>query len=943
MIIAMAKIFFNLLILSMLVIQFPALPVFGKTAPDHVQLHEESVKKPVSTEHPVFLTRFFTPETYKSAQFSKIGGFSDLLISESVSPATFTQRKSTIARLTDGRTVIGWTDVRNGSQMIFIQIFDSEGNRSGSNIMAIGRDDQYDISNPCLVSDGSGGFFLGWRDDATGWIYVSRFDSDLNKQTEFRINNPALGYAGLYDIAFYPGGKLAAVWEQYSISNSINFCIFSNDGIPLTENITINGDDGTATYWAPSIAVEPSGNLAVTWEDYRNGDADIYMQFVNSDGSLYGSNHRIIDFDYIDEEQYLPEIAYSATDGYIIAWLDKRSGIQRVFLQRTTRSGGLIGNNVNISNNAEKYTDWFISMAVNSSGNLAVAWSSVNDTDKVLMRKFTTDVSPDGPIITVRNFASGSSWETSLEFDNADNLYCTWSDSRHGNWDIMLKQYGSDGSPLSEDDIIVNDDEIGAHSTQPVANIYHISPGYSVVFSDSRNDAGDIYYHAVDDFGQSYSINIKINEDIVPALQRDPYAFRIKGEGAESVAITWTDERAINGIIGQRIFLRTIRSENELSTWKEELISDTNSITPKACPKFVNGSFTPPLIAWIDYENGDGQVYAKYMFRVGDSLQWSDNFPVSHSDYEFDNTDINLMAEDSFDPLDTSHYTIAWLSRGIEGGPAVIFARHKSSTFDLVDRFSFTSDQTAIEIKEIVAAENFDDDIYLLWRGQGNGNTYLYLTVLDKTGEVIHPTFEITNGIGGVKEGIDIAIDYHGVVVATWVDDRNGRDEVFYQIFYPDLTPYGANLPASPTEQRYMMSPTVAIDGQNAVIAWVDPRANGHNVYMTQIDYSSTDINDDNRHTLPSGYRLEQNYPNPFNPSTSIQFALPAKSHVKLEVYNLLGRKIATITDHIFESGTHTVNWDGKNSSGEQSASGIYFYRMEAGQFEQTRKMILLK
>ena len=140
-----------------------------------------------------------------------------------------------------------------------------------------------------------------------------------------------------------------------------------------------------------------------------------------------------------------------------------------------------------------------------------------------------------------------------------------------------------------------------------------------------------------------------------------------------------------------------------------------------------------------------------------------------------------------------------------------------------------------------------------------------------------------------------------------------------------------------------MMSPSVAMDGQNAVIAWIDPRANGHNVYISQIDYGLTDIEDDNPNTLPSGYGLEQNYPNPFNPSTSIEFSLPSKSHVKLEVYNLLGRKIASIADRFFESGTHTVNWDGKNFSGEQAASGIYFYRMEAGQFDLTRKMILLK
>lgn len=938
------KIFYGLLILSVLLILSMALPVFGKDALDRLQIHNASVKKPISEESPVFLTKFLLPETSKSNQFSQIGSFSDLLISESVSPATFTQRNSTITRLTDSRTVVGWTDDRNGNQMIFIQIFDSDGVRSGSNILVIGRDDRNDVSNPQLVSDGAGGFYLGWRDDATGSIYVSKFNGELNKQAEFRISNPVLGYAGLYDLALYPGGKLAAVWEQYSIKNSINFRIFSNEGTPLTQNIAINDDDGTATYWAPSIAVETSGNLVVTWEDYRNGDADIYMQFVNSDGSLYGSNQRIIDFDYIAEEQYLPEIAYSATDGYIISWLDLRTGSQRVFLQRITRADGLIGDNVNISDNAGETADWYISMAVNSSGNLAVAWSSVDGTDKALMQKFSSDVTPDGPIITVSDFDNGNSWETSLEFDNADNLYCSWSDSRRGNWDILLKQYDSNGTPLGDDDIIVNDDTEGAHSTQPsIGLMTNIGYLYGILYADTRNDAGDIYFRYISTDGQLYGNEAKVNSDNIPARQKDPYLRRHFEFGNESAAAVWVDERAINGVVGQRIFLRGFRDPADF-IYNEMIVSDSFSLSPKSSPKFASTDLGSEAVAWIDYESGDGQIYSRIFNQYNSPTYWTEIKQISQAGVETDNDFVNLMAYFNGNHNDEK-FTIAWLSRGVENGPSVIFAQCDNSN-NVVNKFSFTSDQADIEIKEISAAENLSGDMYLLWSGQGNGICFLYLTVFDRSGNIINPTYEITGGIGGIKEGIDIGVDINnGVVAATWVDTRNSRDEVFYQLFYPDITPYETNSPVSETEQRYMMSPSILMDSRNnaAVIAWVDPRTDGHNVYMTQIDYGTTDINNTDPGTLPTGYSLEQNYPNPFNPTTSIQFALPSKSHVKLEVYNLLGRKIATIADNIFESGTHTVNWDGKNNSGEQSASGIYFYKIKADQFDQTRKMILLK
>ncbi len=940
----MTKIIFALLILTVLMVLPTAAEVSGKISPVRESIYNELVKKPVSDEYPILLTKFIAPESFKSTQQSEIGSFSDLLVSESVSPATFYQRNSTVARLTDGRTVVGWTDDRNGNKMIFIQIFDSDGARSGSNILAIGREDQNNVSNPKLVSDGTGGFYLGWRDETTGSIFVSRFNGEFNKQSEFRISNPALGYAGLYDLALYPGGKLAAVWEQFSIKNSINFRIFSSAGAPLTENITINGDGGSSIYWAPSIAVEPSGNLAITWEDYRNGNADIYMQFVNSNGSLYGSNRRIIDFDYLAYEQYLPEIVYSTTNGYIISWLDKRTGTQRVFLQRVTRADGLIGANVNISNNATNFTDWYISMAVNSSGNLAVAWASVDGIDKILLQEFTAGVIPDDTIITVSDFPTGSKWETAIAFDNADNLYCTWSDSRRGNWDIMLKQYGSDSSPLSVDDVIVNDDAQGAHSTQPVVSTPISGSIYLVAYSDTRNDAGDIYFRTVFENGQFYTDGIKLNSDNIPARQKDPFLKPDYQFGSSDVVAVWVDERAINGIVGPRIFMTNITEPYNFLAFSESMVSDTFSLSPKSSPKFANSEYGSDAIAWIDYESGDGQIYSR-IYNYGSSPSYiTDINQISQEGIETNNDFLNLMAFFNGNP-DDERYSHVWLSRGIENGPSVLFAQC-DLTNTVVNRFSFTSDQTDIEIKEISAVGNLSGDMYLLWRGQVQGYeiSYLYLTVFDKTGAIIHPTMEISGGLGHVKGDIDIAVDINnGAVIATWVDDRNGRDEVFYQLFYPDRTPYGTNTPASDTEQRYMKSPTVAMDGQNAVIAWVDPRANGHNIYMTQIDYSSTDIDDTDTDILPSGYSLGQNYPNPFNPTTSIQFALPTKSHVKLEVFNLLGRKIATISDKMFEAGTHTVNWDGTNSSGAQVASGIYFYRIEANGYAQSRKMVLLK
>ena len=94
---------------------------------------------------------------------------------------------------------------------------------------------------------------------------------------------------------------------------------------------------------------------------------------------------------------------------------------------------------------------------------------------------------------------------------------------------------------------------------------------------------------------------------------------------------------------------------------------------------------------------------------------------------------------------------------------------------------------------------------------------------------------------------------------------------------------------------------------------------------------------------VPSEYNLSQNYPNPFNAATQIEFALRQDGHVKLEIFNLLGQKIATLVDEYLTAGLKRTSWDGADAGGRTVASGMYFYRLATEDFVEMKKMILMK
>ena len=95
--------------------------------------------------------------------------------------------------------------------------------------------------------------------------------------------------------------------------------------------------------------------------------------------------------------------------------------------------------------------------------------------------------------------------------------------------------------------------------------------------------------------------------------------------------------------------------------------------------------------------------------------------------------------------------------------------------------------------------------------------------------------------------------------------------------------------------------------------------------------------------SIPEKFDLYQNYPNPFNPTTKIKYDLPQDNMVTITIYDIMGRNVRTIVNTKQTAGYHSLQWDAKNNIGSKAAAGVYIYTIQAGEFNASKKMVLLK
>jgi hypothetical protein len=170
-----------------------------------------------------------------------------------------------------------------------------------------------------------------------------------------------------------------------------------------------------------------------------------------------------------------------------------------------------------------------------------------------------------------------------------------------------------------------------------------------------------------------------------------------------------------------------------------------------------------------------------------------------------------------------------------------------------------------------------------------------------------------------------IAIDGQG---NKWIGTDGGGLAKFDGINWTVYNTSNSGLP-----DNYVFA--IAIDGQGN--KWIGTYGGGLAVYREGGVILPVEVKNESNE-IPTKFSLYQNYPNPFNPSTTIEFYIPERTNVKLVIYDILGREIETLIDKELEPGKYKINFTATNLP-----SGVYFYRLQAGNFIEQKKMILIK
>jgi hypothetical protein len=892
----------------------------GSGLEKHILRHDARVN-----DHPINIDVL---DSKKDHDYGAISLFEDIQISEEISIDRFKHQFSALSLMSEGRVLAGWEDNRNGDFDIFGQVVSPDGLTSGPDNLLVSDNDF--LSDQMIdFAFSSDGFIIAVWVNESGNLMLRAYDSTFAPLIDVKQVNDNIGenVTSFPDAAFLSDGRVVVVWEDTRLESAIFGQIYNTDLSASGPNFQVSPDDPGKFFWSPRVAAGTSGQFAVVWEEISISGSNVFLLLYDSEALPTGIPINVADLANQADNQFGPAMASLGAEGYLVGWSDSRDGDQNIFSQILDGNGNKIESNVPVSEGTgnEAFDLYF---AQNPGGILMAVWANIGVRFEIFAQVFDAAGKISGGNFTVSDgLVLGERFSPNAVFRTDGSVFISFTDTRSAFLDIYGQILNSDFS-LSGSNFKLTTGATGAQQVH--SDIVRMAgDDFGVVWTDMRNDDGDIFFQRGDGFGSPYGSNMKINDDVGKVLQDDPSI----GSATNGLAIvSWVDGRLSVGLTGINIFGQWIGASGQ-KIGSNFLVNDdpTGSAVLQAEPDCDIAPSGKTVIVWRDRRNGVDDIFAQLYDGSGSPLGM--NFQVNQETLPCSNPRVAVANDESF--------LIAWLYE-TEAKTYIKFQPYSTEGTPVGDNMLIPVDTSVNQQIGFDLSVNPYFGFYVLaWINQNNSDREINAVIITAAGVPVPQDIVVTSDMANLGfEDVSVDMDVDNSYVVAWSDMRSGARRSYLSFIEEGTTVHPYQL-ISQTGSAREQEPAIAINGRTWFASWSDNRnaGQGYDIFANSNLYNPTSAEDETGAPVPDQFTLSQNYPNPFNPVTRIDFSLPWDTdEVNFDVYNILGRRVHAETMKDMSAGSYTIEF-----SGEGLPSGIYLYRLRADDKILTRKMSLLK
>jgi hypothetical protein len=379
--------------------------------------------------------------------------------------------------------------------------------------------DQTVMIGDTVTLDGSGSY------DPDGQIKIG-----LNIQV-----NDASGSQGQTPptIGTASSGNVQLLWEDYRTGDyDIYASHMANNGTSFASNVQVNNDINPAKQSRPELAVELGGKVHAVWEDYRNGNWDIFYANSTDGGLAFGPNVLVTN-EATGKWQNNPSLAVDALGTVHVVWEDFRNSDWRVFYANSVDG---FTSNTEVSLGSTPGNQWEATVRVGDNGTIHVVWEAASDIHYA--RSTDGGLSFGTSIVLNDDGANTTQGKASLAVEIGGIVHVAWEDDRLGDYDIFYAQSTDDGVTF-EPNVRVNDDLTTENQATPAVAVED-GEFVHIAWADARSGDWDIYCTASGNGGIDFLPSVKVNDDTKEKFQRRP---AIASEDGGYFHVAWKDNR----------------------------------------------------------------------------------------------------------------------------------------------------------------------------------------------------------------------------------------------------------------------------------------------------------------------------------------------------------------------------------------------------------------